>query len=76
MRRFVYDYYVVDVPGDAFDDKQYVMQQAISEARERTKIYAMPASWTAKVLSGEIGSHNIVVKVTRKRLHRVRTSKT
>lgn len=40
---------------------------AISEAEERSKVYAMPANWSARHVSGEIGNHLMVFRVCRKR---------
>lgn len=76
MRKYVYDYYLVDIPGDAFQSYADAQSQAITEARERTRLHCSPCEWWSETISGAIGDNNIVVKVTRKRLHRVKASKT
>jgi hypothetical protein len=70
-KRYVYDYYEVDVPGDLSDDMTVLAEQAITEARERTKLYCMPALWTATRISGEIGDYEVRFRVVRKRNRRV-----
>ncbi len=63
----VRDYYVIDVPGDLSDDMDVILDQAITEAREKARLYCMPAEWTATRISGEIGDNSIMVRVRRKR---------
>jgi hypothetical protein len=70
---FVYDYYTVSIPGDMFigdsseDQLKQMAQQAITEAKERTKLYSLPSEWTATLVSGEPGDFEVVFKVRRKR---------
>jgi len=66
-KRFQYDYYTVSIPGDLSDDMTVLADQAITEAKERAKLYCVPATWTAQRISGEIGSFEVVFRVTRKR---------
>lgn len=67
MSKFRYDYYTVSIPGDLSDDMTVLADQAITEAKERAKLYVMPATWTATRISGEIGDHEVTFKVSRKR---------
>ena len=61
------DYYTVSVPGDVYDTVEELADLAINEARERTRIYAMPAVWAAKLVKGQPGDFEVTFKVTRKR---------
>lgn len=63
----VRDYYDVDVPGDLADDLGTLAEQAITEARERARIWAIPAEWTASRVSGDVGDSNVRFRVCRKR---------
>lgn len=69
--KYQYDYYYVDLPADLFDgdgrNKEFG-QQAITEAEERTKLYACPCIWTAEVIR-ENGLE-VCIKVRRKRNRR------
>ena len=70
MSRFVYDYYEVSLPGDIFDGEdalERLANLAIDEARERAKLYCIPAEWTAERISGEVGDFEVTFKVRRKR---------
>ncbi len=67
MSKFKYDYYTVAVPGDLHDNMEALADQAINEARERAKLYAMPAVWTARHISGEVGDFEVKFRVCRKR---------
>ena len=72
-RRFCYDYYDVSVPGDVFDTEdpkeclRELGQLAIQEAEQRTKLYCIPAVWTAEHVSGEPGDWEVKFRVCRKR---------
>jgi hypothetical protein len=71
---YVRDYYKVAVPGDVFDELNagtLLAELAINEARDRAKLYCVPALWTAKLISGEVGDYEIVFQVVRKRNRRV-----
>ena len=63
----VNDYYLVRIPGDMCNTLTEVCEAAITEAREKTRIYAIPAEWTARVIKGEIGDWEVTVKVRRRR---------
>ncbi len=65
--KVIRNYYTVNVPGDAFETLEDVTDHAVHEARERAKLYCIPAEWTATVVRGEIGDHEIEVRVCRKR---------
>jgi hypothetical protein len=67
MRTICYDYYVVDVPGDCADSLEELAEIAIAEARERTRLYCIPANWYAKWICGEIGGWVVRFKVCRQR---------
>ena len=74
----VYDYYEIAVPGDAFDGDDAIQQLgslAIDEARERAKLYCVPAEWTSKLISGEAGDFECVFQVVRKRNRRLSNAK-
>jgi hypothetical protein len=71
MAATVRDYYTVSIPGDLSDNMRDILEQAIVEAKERTRLYCIPAEWTATRISGEIGDWEIVVRVRRRR-NRVR----
>lgn len=62
-----YDYYTVAVPGDLADNMEALAEQAITEARERAKLYVMPATWTATHISGEVGDFEVKFRVRRAR---------
>lgn len=71
-RKYIYDYYVIDLPGDLVDpeDKEWkklMGEYAITEARERAKLYCIPALWTAELKKGEPGDFTVYFKVCRKR---------
>lgn len=61
------DYYTVDIPGDLSDSLEALAEQAITEARERARIWAIPAEWTATRVSGDVGDFNVRFRVCRKR---------
>lgn len=72
-RQFQYDYYEINLPGDLFDssDTEAFASQAIDEARERAKLYCIPATWTATLIRGTLGeSFEVTYKVCRKRSRR------
>lgn len=62
-----YDYYTVDVPGDCADSLEELGSIAISEARERARLYCLPALWTAKRVAGGVGDWTVQFRVRRKR---------
>jgi hypothetical protein len=55
------------VPGDCADDIATLADYAINEARERARLYAVPAEWSARVVSGDIGDFNVKFRVRRMR---------
>ncbi len=67
---FVYDYYDIDVPSDLGDEEER-LDCAINEARERTKLYVMPCSWTARLLDDS--GYDCIYRVTRKRYRKERS---
>jgi len=76
-RKFVYDYYDVFIPRDIFPEtpecwvNEGVFDMAIETARHRTRIYAMPSIWTAKLVD-DPDSADYHVRVCRKRHKSVR----
>ena len=66
----VYDYYDVVVPGDCYDNLEDAGSMAIDIARERTKIYAMPANWESRLITGKVGDYEITFRVRRVRFRR------
>lgn len=67
MSKFIYDRYIVKLPGDMFERIEDYAEQAITEAKERTKLYCVPAEWRAVLISGNNGDHELTFRVTRKR---------
>jgi hypothetical protein len=65
-----YDYYTVDVPGDCADSVEELGNIAIDEARDRARLYCIPALWTARRISGEVGDFTVRFQVCRKRRRR------
>lgn len=53
MPKIVVDYYTVtvgpcaDLPRDAFRDDRELLQAAIDLAKDRARLYCIPASWQA-----------------------------
>ncbi len=66
-KKYVYDYYEISIPGDAFETMEDACDCAINEARDRARLYCMPCMWSAWPIRGEIGSWEIIFKVSRKR---------
>lgn len=64
------DYYTISVPGDCADSMQELGSIAINEARERAKLYCMPATWEAKHISGQLGDWEVSFRVVRTRVKR------
>ncbi len=56
------DYYLVVIPKDLTEDLTEAGQHAITEAEERTRIWAMPATWTATCISSTPSNHLFRVK--------------
>lgn len=69
-RKYQYDYYTVEVPGDLADTLQELGDHAINEARGRARLYCMPAHWEATHVSGEVGDFTVTFRVCRKRNRR------
>ena len=63
----VRDYYTVAVPGDVYDNVEQLGQLAIDEAKGRARLYAVPAAWTATLVSGEVGDYEVTFRVRRVR---------
>jgi hypothetical protein len=67
LKRFRYDYYEIAIPGDCADTIEALANIAIDEARERTRLYCIPALWVSRWISGEIGDWIVRFRVIRKR---------
>lgn len=67
MKSLVRDYYTVSLPGDVFDSLEDLSSLAINEAKEKVRLYCVPAIWTVKVLAGEVGDHEVSFRVCRVR---------
>ncbi len=76
MRSFKYDYYKIELPSDAFplpevvgvtQHRLMITDQAFYEAKERTKLYCVPAEWTASIDEATLDNSIIVVNVRRRR---------
>lgn len=59
------DLFIVSLPGDLFDSIDQLAHYAIDHARENAPDYVMPANWTAKHVSGEIGDNEVTFHVLR-----------
>jgi hypothetical protein len=59
--RYLYDYYVVNIPSDCTEDPEERADLAINEARERAVLYVIPCEWRIMSDDGEN------VRVVRKR---------
>jgi len=66
MSRYAYDYYIIRLPLDVTEDEELLLGLAINEARERARLYVIPAEWCASKV-GESGMEHII-KVRRRRL--------
>lgn len=66
-RQFAYDYYTINVPGDLADNLEDLGSHAIYAAKMQSKLYVIPAEWTAERVSGEVGDFEVEFKVRRKR---------
>lgn len=53
MRKLIYDYYQVSVPED-LGTLMERCEVAITEARERTRLYAIPCDWTVRIGPGDM----------------------
>ena len=69
-----YDVYEVQVPTDLADpekspddQRKELCQQAITQAEERAKVYALPADWSAEIVQGDLEGFEVTVRVVRKR---------
>ena len=62
-----YDYYTIDVPGDCADTIEELAGIAIDEARDRARLYCLPALWTATRIVGDVGDWTVRFRVCRKR---------
>lgn len=67
MAGFRYDYYTISLPGDLFLEIEHFKNYAVNQAMEQTKLYCVPAEWSAKLVKGEVGDNEITFKVCRKR---------
>lgn len=67
MRRFQYDYYTCDVPGDCADSVEELASLAINECRDRARLYCLPALWAAVRVAGDVGDWTVRFRVCRKR---------
>lgn len=69
----VVDYYRVEIPSDVVQDNdrdewEYKMGEvAIADADRRTRLYVMPATWEAKLISGGPDTFNSKFQVKRYR---------
>jgi len=65
--KIVRDYYRVSIPGDCADTIDELGHIAINEARERAKLYCMPADWRATLVRGQLGDFEVTFRVVRYR---------
>jgi hypothetical protein len=68
--KLVRDYYTVIVPGDLCDDPEGMADAAIYEARERARLYCVPAEWSATLI-GQCAEYD-VYRVCRRRRKEVK----
>ena len=57
--------YTINLPGDLADTIEELAQHAITEARERARLYCMPCEWRSKHIAGEVGDWEVTFRVTR-----------
>lgn len=62
-RRIKRNTYIVRIPRDFTENKVEALNQAIEEARERTRKYFMPCNWEAKRIGTTPSNH--ICRVTR-----------
>jgi len=69
QRKIIRDYYTVKVkvPGDMSDRLEDLADQAIAEARERARLYCLPAEWKATRIAGDVGDTEVTFRVCRRR---------
>ena len=63
-KRYIYDYYDVDIPDDCEEDADRRFLLAVNQARDAARIYAIPCLWYLVFLDGN------VVRVCRRRARR------
>lgn len=63
----VRDYYEVKLPTDLSDSLDDLSSMAINEAKERARLYCVPAEWSAKLIAGEVGEGEVSFRVCRLR---------
>lgn len=51
--KLAYDYYQIGVPSDCATDPEDRRQLAINEARDRARLFAIPATWIVRGDDGE-----------------------
>ena len=61
------DRYNVSVPGDLDDSIERLGHYAIEEAKSRTRLFCIPATWIATHLDGELGDFSVAFLVKRYR---------
>ena len=62
-----YDYYDVEVPGDCADSVEELGRIAIDVAVQRSRLFCLPALWTATRILGNVGDWVVQFRVCRKR---------
>jgi len=67
MKRYKYDYYDVEVPGDCAGTLGELGQIAIEDAASCTRLYCSPAWWTAVCVVGDVGDLAVLFRICRKR---------
>jgi hypothetical protein len=65
--KFVYDYYLVVVPGNCPRTVKELGGRAIDVARERARLYCLTCAWTARLVAGEVGDFEVTFRVRRRR---------
>ncbi len=65
-RKIITNRYIVQIEGDAANSMEELGSMAIDEARERARLYVMPAEWSAKPIKGSLGDFYVTFQVTRK----------
>lgn len=66
-RKYKYDYYRVEIPGDLSDNMDDLYHAALVLARERAKLECTICIWSVILISGTVGSVKVIFRVTRKR---------
>lgn len=72
---YVYDYFIVSLPGNLANTLREIGLHAITEAKDRARLHIKPATWIARHISGQPGDFHVTFRVCRKRRASTRKKK-